>query len=486
MFQSRNEFGSARFGPVAPAAPAGAAEKAAAKGADGLPMPRRIWAIAAISFGTALFVVDGAIANVALPTIAKDLGVSSGSITNVVTVYQLAMVMVLLPFASIGDRIGHRRLYQIGQLIFCVSSAAVLLVHSFGLLMLVRVLQAVGAGVALSVSAAMLRQIYPAKSLGSGLGINSVIVASSYAVAPTLGGFIAEHFDWRWVFVAAAPLALFSLAIGRFLPEPQPIEKRIDKVGGVGSALTVLLLIGGLALATHGEVALGVACIVGGVIAAVLLVRFENRTERPVFPTDLMAKPAIGISVAAAVASFIGSAMLIVALPFRFEQAMGYSPQEVGLLLVPFPATMLIVAPAAGWLSDRISPSIMGMVGMAIAVVGLVLVGALPNDASAFQIGWRLVVSALGFGLFLAPNSRLMIGSAPRDRSAAAGGLLSTARLFGQSTGAALVGVLLAAGLGMGSLPTHIAAGLCAVAGVLSALRYRTTGARLLRQRSAQ
>ena len=184
---------------------------------DGLPMPRRIWAICAISFGTALFVVDGAIANVALPTIARDLSVSNGAVTSVVTVYQLVMVMVLLPFATIGDRIGHRRLYQIGQVIFFLASTAALLIDSFWHLIAVRVLQSFGAGIALSVSAAMLRTIYPAKSLGSGLGINSVIVATAYAVAPTLGGFIVEHLDWRWVFVAAAPLALIWRS-GGFCP----------------------------------------------------------------------------------------------------------------------------------------------------------------------------------------------------------------------------------------------------------------------------
>ena len=124
---------------------------------DGLPMPRRIWAICAISFGTALFVVDGAIANVALPTIARDLSVSNGAVTSVVTVYQLVMVMVLLPFATIGDRIGHRRLYQIGQVIFFLASAAALLIDSFWHLIAVRVLQSFGAGIALSVSAAMLK-----------------------------------------------------------------------------------------------------------------------------------------------------------------------------------------------------------------------------------------------------------------------------------------------------------------------------------------
>ncbi|WP_369818330.1 MFS transporter [Novosphingobium sp. ST904] len=125
------------------------------------------------------------------------------------------------------------------------------------------------------------------------------------------------------------------------------------------------------------------------------------------------------------------------ALPFRLEQGMGYSAEQVGLLVLPFPLTMLVVAPLAGWLSDHVSPSIMGLVGMTIAVTGLVLLGFLPDHAGAFAIAWRLVVAAFGFSLFFSPNARMIVGNAPRERSAAAGGLLATGRLFGQTLGAA-------------------------------------------------
>jgi DHA2 family multidrug resistance protein-like MFS transporter len=173
--------------------------------------------------------------------------------------------------------------------------------------------------------------------------------------------------------------------------------------------------------------------------------------------------------------------MLIVALPFRFEQGMGYAPDEVGLLIAPFPLTMLVVAPAAGWLSDRISPSVMGVVGMGIAIAGLLCLTFMPDHLGAAGIAWRLSLCALGFGLFLAPNSRLMIGSAPKDRAAAAGGMLSTARLFGQSTGAAVVGLVLAIGLGLGATPFSIALAFCVLAMACSAYRYKATGATLRR-----
>ena len=124
---------------------------------EGLPMPRRIWAIIAVSFGTALFVLDSVIANVALPTLSRELDVSEGAVTSVVTIYQLVMVMGLLPFAKLGDRIGHRRIYQIGQVLFCSASALVWFIDSFAMLLVLRALQALGASLALAVASAMIR-----------------------------------------------------------------------------------------------------------------------------------------------------------------------------------------------------------------------------------------------------------------------------------------------------------------------------------------
>ncbi len=111
---------------------------------------------------------------------------------------------------------------------------------------------------------------------------------------------------------------------------------------------------------------------------------------------------------------------------------------------------MLVVAPAAGWLSDRIAPTKLGVTGMAIAIVALLLLAFLPANPGEIGIAWRLSLCALGFGLFFAPNSRLLIGQAPKNRAAAAGGLLSTSRLTGQTLAAAAVGILLTAGFGLG------------------------------------
>ncbi len=443
-------------------------------GADGLPLPRRLWAIAAISFGTALLVLDGAIANVALPTIARDLGVENGVVTNVVTVYQLVLVMVLLPFASVGDKIGHRRLYQYGQVLFMLSSGLCLLANDFAFLLVLRALQATGAGMALSVSSAMVREIYPSSKLGTGMGINSVIVASSSAAAPTLGGFIADAAPWQWVFVVAAPLAVFSLLLGRALPDPEPRPIPVEWVSGAWSAVTMLLLIGGVQVATHGDLKIGVALALAGLVSMALLVRRERSRAEPVVPVDLLAKPVLGLSALAAIACFISAGALMLSLPFRLQETMGYGPRMVGLLLLPFPLTMLFVSPLAGWLSDRVAPTKLGVLGMAVAVVGLLLLALMPDHPGEFAIAWRLSLTAVGFGLFFSPNSRLLIGRAPRERAAAAGGLLSTSRLLGQTIAAVVVGILLATGAGLGPTPLLVSCALAVVAALCSLVRFRS------------
>ena len=163
----------------------------------------------------------------------------------------------------------------------------------------------------------------------------------------------------------------------------------------------------------------------------------------------------------------------MLSLPFRLQEGMGYDPQTVGLLLLPFPLTMLVISPLAGWMSDRVAATKLGVTGMSIAVIGLLLLAFMPDDPGKWGIAARLSLTALGFGLFFAPNTRLIISRAPRERAAAAGGLLSTARLLGQTLAAVTVGILLASQLGMGPVPMLVSCALALVAALCSMTRYR-------------
>lgn len=440
---------------------------------DGLPLPRRYAAIAALGCGTAVVVIDSGIANVALPTIARDLGVASSSVVSIVTVYQVMLVMLLLPFAGLGERIGLKRAYQYGQAIFAVATLLCFFAKSLPFLLIVRAVQAMGAAGVLSVSSALIRQTYPADQLGRGLAVNSMIVASSAAIAPTLGGLILEIAPWPWVFAGALPFALVSLLLGRALPNPKPRSAQFDLAGATMCAAMFGLVIGGAESFVHGDSPVVSAAIVtSGIAVGWFFVRRELGVPAPILPVDLLARPVLALSAFGGFLAFTASMTLLISTPFRLH-GLGFTTAEIGACIAPWPATNMIVAPLAGYLSDRIPAGVLGGIGMAVTLAALAALALMPADPSWFDVAWRMALCGSGFGTYLPPNARLIVGSAPRERAAAAGGLVSTVRLTGQTTGATLVAGLLAAGVGAGAVPAAIAAGLALVAGLCSIARMR-------------
>jgi len=441
----------------------------------GLEGRRLYFAVAAISLGTMLTIIDGAIATVALPTIAHDLRVDNSSAVMVVTVYQLVLVMALLPFSALGDRIGLKRLYQGGQLVFTIATVLCFFAHSLGFLLVVRALQAVGAAAALSVMAAMIRRVYPAQHLGRGLGLNNIMGSVSGALAPTAGGLILAVAPWPWVFAAAAPFAVLSLALGRWaLPDVPPRPGSYNLAGAMLNMATFGLFISGLEALVHGNSPVVSGAVVAiGLLFGVILVLHERKEPVPILPVDLLARPVLSLSVAGAFTAFFASQLITLSLPFRLQHAYGFLPSEVGAMIAPWPLTTMIVAPVAGTLSDRYPAGLLGGIGMTIATVAAALLAFLPVHPQYFDVAWRMALCGAGFGLFLSPNARLIVGSAPRDRAASAGGLVSTTRLVGQTMGATGVATMLALGFGKTPGPAFVAGCLTIVAGLLSVSRLR-------------
>jgi MFS transporter, DHA2 family, multidrug resistance protein len=436
----------------------------------GLPMPRRLVAVAAISSGVALVVIDGSIANVALPTIARDLNVPASAAVLVVTIYQLVLVMTVLPFSALGNRIGLRNIYRYGLMLFTIATALCFFARTLPFLLVVRATQALGAGAVFGVFSALLRSTYPPSQLGRGLGINTVIVASSSALAPTLGGLILGFASWPWVFVAAVPFAIVSLILGRSLPDPLPRDQPYDVLGAVLCASTFGLIVSGIESGVHGSSPeISAAMVIAGILIGRFFVKRELSATEPMLPLDLLGVPALGMAVGGALAMFIATMILIVVIPFRLQSEYGFSPSEVGTIFAAWPLTALLIAPLAGALSDRLPVSWLCTIGSLVAITGMLLFAFVPADAGRLAIAWRLSMCGAGLAMFAAPNARSIIGAAPLNRAAAAGGLIATNRLLGQTFGATIGAALLALGLGTGRLPAIVAAALTMIA-LLSAL----------------
>ena len=413
---------------------------------DGLPMPRRLGAILAVAFGVSLSVIDGTIANVALPTIGQELGISAADSIWIVNAYQLAIMVSLLSFSALGDVVGYRKIYIGGLMLFTVASVGCSLSGSLQTLVLARVMQGFGAAAITSVNTTLIRFIYPKARLGRGMGINATVVAVSSVAGPTLAAGILSVADWPWLFAVNIPMGLIALSLSRrFLPaNPVRISgHRFDWRDAVMNALTFGLLMASVEGFSHGLdpriLSLGVAALL---IVGFLFIRGQLREPYPILPFDLLRIPIFSVSVLTSICSFLGQMLAMVALPFYLQEACGYNDVQTGLLLTAWPAVIMVVAPAAGMLVERIHAGILGGTGLTMMAAGLFLLAFLPAHPTDFDIIWRLVLCGAGFGLFQSPNNSILIASAPPERSGSASGMLATARLIGQTTGAALMALL--------------------------------------------
>jgi DHA2 family multidrug resistance protein-like MFS transporter len=414
-------------------------------GADGLPVPRRYWAAATIWAAIGMTVLDGAIANVALPTIARDLHALPAESIWVVNAYQLAIVVSLLPLASLGEIIGYRRIYQGGLALFTLASLSCALSHSLVALSAARVVQGVGAAGIMSVNGALVRYTYPQRMLGRGVGLNALVVATSAAAGPTIASAILSVAHWQWLFAVNVPIGLVTFTVAACsLPRHPLVRKRFDILSAALNALTFGLVVTGVDVLTRTRARLaGAIELALGLVAGLVLFLRERPMSRPLVPIDLLRIRLFALSIVTSVISFTAQMSAFIALPFQFEMVMHRDQVQTGLLLTPWPLAVGVAAPLAGWLADRFSAAILGGIGLLIFAVGLLALAALPVDASNLQIIWRMALCGLGFGFFQSPNNRMMLSTAPRERSGAAGGMLATARLTGQTAGAVLIAVCL-------------------------------------------
>jgi MFS transporter, DHA2 family, multidrug resistance protein len=448
---------------------------------DGLPFPQRYWAILTIVLGIVMAVLDGAIANVALPTIAQDLHATPSFSVWIVNGYQLAITISLLPLASLGEIIGYRRVYLVGLLLFTVASLCCALSHTLVLLTASRVLQGFGAAGIMSVNAALVRFTYPRAQLGHGIGINALVVAVSAAVGPTLAAGILSVGSWPWLFAVNIPFGIVAWLIGRrFLPHTPRAPHPFDWRGAILSAITFGIGIAAIDSVGHGErPLLYVGEFIIAVVAGVILVRRERHTKSPLLPVDLLRIPIFSLSILTSIASFCAQMLAFVALPFYLEDRFGYSAVQIGLLITPWPLGVGLTAPLAGRMTERYSAGLLGGVGLVVFAGGLAALAMLPLHPTTIDIVWRMALAGAGFGMFQSPNNRTMIAAAPRERSGGASGMLGTARLLGQTTGAALVALLLARYAVEGTrISLMVGVGFALAGAALSMLRLSEAGAK--------
>lgn len=410
---------------------AGASERL---GADALP-------IAAVLTAMSMVVMDAGRASFAAPALARALEVTAAQSLLVVTAYQAAIAIALLPSGAMGARFGHRRIFVVGVGLFALGSTAAALAPALAWLVAARCLQGLGAGAVMALGIALLRTVLPAEQLSRAIGWNALTVAFSAAAAPSLAALMLDHAGWRWLFSANLPMAAIVLGLATTAPRSVKSAQPVDPVSILlnGGAFALLVVAASI---IRRDLALSALAALAGGVCLIALFRRERPKATPLAPFDLFEDPRFGGSVLASILCFSGQTTGLVALPFLLQSDGGLAIGEAGLYLTVWPLGVAAAAAISGRLADRFSNRVICISGAALLAAGLAATALTAGGNPALLI-LALALSGAGFGLFQTPNNRNMLLAAPATRSGAAGAMQGLARLTGQTTGALIVATML-------------------------------------------
>ena len=441
---------------------------------EALPTPQRYWVLACVLCGVALMSLDGAIANIALPTMARDLGASNAGTVWVVNIYQLGSVVCLLPAAALGEIFGLKRVYATGLIIFTLSSLACALSPSLPVLILARFVQGMGCACIAAIGPAVVRDIYPRRLLGSGLAMIALCVAAGGAAGPTIASLILSIATWPWLFLVNVPIGIVAVPLFLSLARPgRPRPRPFDYVATVLSAGTLGLLLIGVETLGGGSRTLAIGEMAAGMGCGALLVWHQSGRANAMLPLDLLRIPLMSLSLATSSCAYTAQILAYVSLPFLFETVMHRSQTATGFLVTPWPAMIFIAAPLAGRLIRIYPAALLSSIGLACLSTGLILLATLPAAPSDLNIAWRMAICGIGFGFYQTPNNTTVMTAGPVSRSGAAGGMLAVARTLGWCFGSALVTLIFSLAHDNATIRClDFAAGFAALGAVFSVSRF--------------
>jgi MFS transporter, DHA2 family, multidrug resistance protein len=376
---------------------------------NGLPKRERLQALVAISVALAMATLDTAITNTALPTIAGDIGSDGASAIWIINAYQLVMVATLLPLASLGEIVGHRRVHIAGSLLFTAASLACGLSWSLPTLVAARVLQGLGAAAIISVNTALIRFVYPARMLGRGVGLNALVAGLAFTAGPTVASAILSITTWHWLFLINVPAGLIAIGLSlRTLPDTGRASHGFDSIAALLCAGLFALVMAAVADRSGWPVI--AAEWVTAIACGYALLRREAGRSAPILAVDLFRRPAFSLSALTSICTFATQGLAFVSLPFLLQDMMGYSAVETGFLMTPWSAVVAVMAPIAGRLSDRYSPGLLGGGGLLVLCGGMASLALLPQNSGVMEIMWAPGALWRGFRILPIPKSESIDG----------------------------------------------------------------------------
>jgi EmrB/QacA subfamily drug resistance transporter len=425
---------------------------------------RKWWTLGALSFALFMIMLDNTIVNVALPAIKSDLGIGTSELEWVVTAYALTFAVLLLTGGKLGDLYGRRLIFTIGLVIFTASSLACGLSSSAAELIGARAVQGVGSALMMPATLSIITATFAARERGMAIGIWAGVSAMALAIGPLLGGVITENISWNWIFFVNVPIGILGvIAAIVVVPESRDTshEQRLDPLGlvtsGIGLQALVYALIEGHNFGWTSARIVGLFLVAALGLAAFVFV--ESRQRLPLLDLTLFRNGTFTGANIVAILVTLAMFGIFVFFPIYMQTFLGWSPIQSGAALLPWTILIVIFAPIAGKLTDRVGSRWLITGGMTTVALCCLELSTVTVSSSFWHMLPGFVLGGLGMSFVMTPMSAAVMGAAPVDKAGVASGVLNTFRQVGVALGIAIMGAIItnreAAALRAGADPSH-------------------------------
>jgi EmrB/QacA subfamily drug resistance transporter len=410
---------------------------------------RKWWTLAAVAFGLFMIMLDNTVVNVALPSIERDLHVSIESLEWIVTAYALTFAALLITGGKLGDLYGRKRIFIIGIGIFTASSLACGLAPNAGFLIGARMVQGVGAALMNPASLSIITATFPPRERGQAIGIWAGVSAMALAIGPLIGGVIVSNLNWNWIFFINIPVGVLGIVVSWFvITESRDMsrEQSIDIPGLVTSslglfALTYALIEGNAHGWSSPEI---LSLFAAAVVLLGAFVVLEQRQRLPMLDLSLFKSGTFtGANIVAMLVS-LGMFGVFFFVSLYVQNILGYSPTQAGAIFLPMTILIIIIAPIAGKLSDRVGSRWLMGAGMTIVGISLLLYQRVGLHSNFWTLLPSLLLGGVGMALTMAPMTAAAMSAVPVDKAGVGSGVLNSFRQMGGSLGIALMGAIVA------------------------------------------
>jgi len=410
--------------------------------------PDAKWAIlAAVMLGSIMGPLDGSIVNTVLPSITEYFRTDISIAQWVPTVYLLTISCLILLYGRLGDMIGYRTVFLSGLAAFTLTSVLCGASQSIWMLIAFRALQGLAAGMMMSVGYAIVTTAFPPQERGKALGIYAISIAVGLGLGPTLGGLIAQHLSWRYVFFINVPIGITAVFWG-YRIIPQSVRKADQRLDIWGAAAAFLFLTSLLLYANRGDdwgwtAPESIVLLATALASGAVFIWIERKAAQPMLNLSLFANRVFAFANLSALLNFMATYAFVFLTPFYLSIVLHYDILKIGLVMAASPVATLVVAPLSGALSDRIGTRPLAFCGMCLSAAGLILLSRLQASSNALDVAWRLAIAGAGAGLFGSPNNSAVMGSVPMVHLGIASGILAAMRNVGMVLGIAVAGAVL-------------------------------------------